>query len=385
MNFVSLPSEIVCYIFQFLRLQDALSISEVCKYFRELIAGVRLLDTSAEFIITSQTRFFLNCQKYCINSDISNTIPRPYLVNLFRNKTIYCNKKVTDVGVFKKAKEVSIEGCKKIKNVQLLENVKTLTLSYSRNSQDFKPSKVKELHMISTGITNFEGFGKLKVFEGCDNSIEDLSGLENVETLILSDNAITDVSNLKKVKILNLKNNPIEDLRGLDSVEELNISGTNVSHLRDLNHKNIKYLDISSTSIVELDILLLMTNLKYLVIDNYFHFGGVIGSLTWLEKLSIHNYLGGEQINLSGLVNLKKLNLGNTYHNVRGYEKLPKLEKLIVYDDILLYVGFLVRLKQMTQLKEVLFIERNIIPYTRKYNIAELLPEGCKLNIRPLY
>lgn len=385
MNFISLPSEILCYVFQFLLIKDALSISEVCKYFRELIVNTRLLDNASEFIVTSQTCFFLNCQKYFIKNDINHDISKPYLVNLFRNKTIYCDEKVTNVEVFKKAKEVSIEGCKKIKNVQLLENVKILNLSYSRNSYDFKPSKVEELCMISTGITEFEGFNKIKTFSGCDNGIQNLSGLENVETLILTDNEITDVSNLKNVKILNIKNNPIEDLRGLDSVEDLNISGTNVSHLRDLNHKNIKYLDISSTSIVELDVLLLMTNLKYLVINNYFHFGGLIGSLTWLEKLSLHNYLGGEQINLSGLVNLKKLHLGNTYHNVYGYEKLPNLKKLTVYDDILLYTGFLIRLKQMTQLEEVIFIERNVYAYTRKYNIAESIPEGCQWNIRPLY
>ncbi len=146
------------------------------------------------------------------------------------------------------------------------------------------------------------------------SDISALSGLTNLNKLLLRDNQISDISalsSLTNLKDLDLNDNQISDISALSS-------------LTNLNKLSLWYNQISDISVLSS-----LTNLnKLLLWHNQISNISSLSSLTKLEELD----LSGNQISdisaLSSLTNLKKLDLRQ--NEIRDYKPIEHLKTCVV-------------------------------------------------------
>ena len=374
-----LPAEILCCIFAYLSVQDAINVSKVCRIFRELMANTRIHDYDNEYYVNADTIWFPDCPRYCIQHNINENIPKEYLIRLFRNKDISFGGFVDDFSPFVKAKSVDASALmnKSIKNIECLRDVKTLDLADVK-LKSFVPRKTKHLSVYETRIHSFEGYGNLKSLVARDCGISRVNGLENVSKVDLRDNMIMDVIGLSNVKYLDLSNNPIQILEGLDNVEWLNISNTPIRRLNVSEIPKVKILNISSTFIDNTDELSKLSDLiglKFNVCHNSAEF---IEQLTNLKMLSIHGLNEYITIDLSKHINLEYLVIGDIYHGrIIGYQNLPNLKELVITFSRWKSTKNSGCYKKIQNLKILTIVfdyyERPINPRINN----DLIPEGC--------
>jgi len=220
-----LPAEILCYIFQYLRIEDALKVSEVCKYFRELITYAPIYDYDRKFEVTKVTTMILNCPSYIIYSDINDSIPNNYLVNLFRKKRIELVNNITDVSPFSQAKEVSVYGVNMVDNFEYLKDVKRLILT-NVELDLLVLDKVKYLEIDNVDINNIEGYNNLKYLKAdkCEEDANFIENFINLEKLSVSDymgEESLNLSGLKNLKYLCIGKNSKDKIIGFEKLDEL--------------------------------------------------------------------------------------------------------------------------------------------------------------------
>ncbi|MCH4198720.1 MAG: cell wall-binding repeat-containing protein [Clostridium tyrobutyricum] len=204
--------------------------------------------------------------------------------------------------------------------------------------------------------------------ENYENSITDISGIENLtnlKTLDLSWNEISDISKLKSLnslEILNLEGNEISDIapiKDLTNLHDLDLRSnfilTDINVLNKLT--NLQTLILGVNQISDISPLKDLTNLQYLDLGgNHITDISELKNLTNLQHLDLFgSELENSQIKditpLINLSNLKWLDLqGNLIEDVSSLEKLKKLEYLDLRGNKITDVSYINNLTNLQSL-----------------------------------
>ena len=193
---------------------------------------------------------------------------------------------------------------------------------------------------------------KLTKLDASGQGIQNLSGLEYavyLDTLNLADNSITGIyhlpeagnkwnrANLTKLKYLNLRTNEIADidsLAGLTKLEYLNLADnsiTDIDSLADLT--KLEYLNLADNSITDLSPLASLTKLEYLNLSSNSITGiSDLADLTELTTLYLADNSITDLSPLASLTKLKRLAIGgNPFRgDLSPLASLTELEWLMV-------------------------------------------------------
>jgi len=249
--------------------------------------------------------------------------------------------------------KLNINGNKNIKNVNHLNKLEELNISWSC---EINQEGINELKLRSCGV-NQEGINELKLlktFNACgNNKITNVNHLDKLEELDVSWRCGVNqngIKNLKLVKNLNARNNiNIKDVNYLEKIEELNISGEtcgvdqegikdlklvknlnayNNNKIKDVNHlEKLKILNISGEicgvdqeGIKDLKLVKNLDACKNNKIKDVNH-------LYKLEELNISWNCG---VNQEGIKDLKLVKNLDAYNNnkIKDVNHLEKLEIL---------------------------------------------------------
>ncbi|MCL2018497.1 MAG: leucine-rich repeat domain-containing protein [Oscillospiraceae bacterium] len=208
------------------------------------------------------------------------------------------------------------------------------------------------------------------------NQISNISLLENLtdlEELNLSSNLISDISPISELvalKDLRLFDNRITDLTIIDTSESGQITTiTPLSGLTDL-----EVLILGSNQITEISSLRTLTNLTWLNLhDNQITQISPLGELTNLETLSLGNNQISDITVLGELVNLTELFLGNNpITDISPLEKLTYLTELYLADNAIIDISPLGELKHLLILNLNNNLISDISPFAGLTNVREL-------------
>lgn len=384
-----LPYEMICHILKYLDIESAMNMSLVNKFFRETMHLILLIGENKPFVVTSKTRYYLFCRKYEIREDLFLD-PNPNgmcslnrLKRRFADRFITCSDKVTNMLPFELCKMIVMAGCKNIQKLGDFKKVAGVDMS-NTGLLNFKPNPFLKAFGFANNEAriNFEGFPKrMSILNAMNNCIDEIKSVEDVEQLQLDDNLLTNLGSIKKVKHLSINNNYITTLSGLPNLEALNANYTDLVTLDLDTPKTLKHLEISGTRLPNLNMLIGMSNLLHLKVNNFPQSIKAVEYLTSLITLKVvDSGLIEEYIDVSNLTNLKVLSFSR---NVVGFEKLSRLVVLLIDVRLLQFQDILDKLKLLTNLKyiELIRVERPEI--VNEVNLRSYLPDGCEIICQP--
>ena len=159
--------------------------------------------------------------------------------------------------MFDEVKNEQLKGIDSLKNLESFNCEKLDSLE-----EISKVENLKTLICVNGEIKDIKPLVKLKKLEALwliDNEIEDISSLENLKQLHalgLQDNNVKDIralTNLKNIQLLNLDNNNITDISSLSNMEklaELHLNENDIEDIKPLdNLPNLKWLFINNSEI----------------------------------------------------------------------------------------------------------------------------------------
>ena len=234
-----LPAEILCYVFQYLRIKDALVVSEVCKYFRELVSHTQIYDYDNEFEVNDRTNMILNCPSYRVYSDINDFITRSYLINA-------ASLDMSNI-------PINVLPC--LLGVRYLDISGTLINSISSTNIP----EIEDLNLSRGSIVEYNSLKLLPKLRSlkinsCPNNVKVVEGLTNLERLSVNNfkgEESLNLSGLKNLKYLCIGMNPKNRIVGfevLDGLEEIEITFITLKYgkysRKVVNMKNLKKVKI---------------------------------------------------------------------------------------------------------------------------------------------
>ncbi|RKU39252.1 hypothetical protein C6496_02645 [Candidatus Poribacteria bacterium] len=245
---------------------------------------------------------------------------------------------------------------------------------------------ISNLYLRSTGITSlktgdFAGLTNLQYLRMDNNSISDISALENLTSLtrlILHSNSITDISplaNLTKLKNLNLMHNSISDISALENLTALTNLGLNNNSISDISALEdltlLTTLLLSRNSISDISALEGLTQLIDLGLSNNSISNiSALSGLTSLELLGLSNNSISNISALSGLTSLRQLQLNNnSISNISALSGLTSLRWLRLYDNSISNIS---ALENLTRLSELYLNNNSITDVSALENLTSL-------------
>jgi hypothetical protein len=225
---------------------------------------------------------------------------------------------------------------KKIENLDLLPNLKTLSLLNASNLREIPLKGLRNLETLSLSSTywleelSVRGLENLKVLQVTNLGIKEIEGLNtllNLETLILGDLGFEELSveGLKSLKTFKFSRSNIKKIGGLktlSSLEDLDLNNTqNIKEISLGGLINLKKLNFSNSKVEKIEDLDTLVNLESL------NLGATKGikELSFIRIYKKINDLNLERSNISNLQgldylpNLKRLNLN-------GAENIQELQ-----------------------------------------------------------
>ena len=188
-------------------------------------------------------------------------------------------------------------------------------------------------------------FPELKslIFEmHCFDEIKDVEKLEKLEHLEITYSALTEIKNLetlKKLKSLLLNGNKIEKIKGLENLinlEKLELDENQIKEIENLgNLRNLKWLTLAENDVTEIKGLENNNNLEILAVSgNNIKKIEDLAHLTKLKELYLNENRISDIKGLENLSELRILDLGkNLIHEIKNIENLENLEKINLEDN----------------------------------------------------
>ena len=248
---------------------------------------------------------------------------------------------------------------------------------------------ITRLNLYSKGITSlksgdFNGLTALTTLDLVDNSISDISPLEDLtalQYLDLEDNSISDITPLKDLtalQYLDLSYNSISDISPLEDLTALQYldlsynysSNSDISPLEDLTA--LQYLDLQGNSISDISPLEDLTALTtlYLVGNSIYLEGNSISDISPLEDLTALQYLDLYDTSISDISPLKDLTalttlvlVGASISDISPLEDLTALQYLDLQGNSISDISPLADLTALTKL---------VLPYNFISDISPL-------------
>lgn len=225
-----------------------------------------------------------------------------------------------------------------------------------KGSGNFNPITVGELESATTdfimnstvvyditGIEHLKNVKRMDLSENAFTSMEPLSKLDNLESLIVSANNLSNVDflkNMKKLKFLDIGYNQIESiepLRNLNNLDSLYMYQTQVTDITPIADKEyLANLFLQETPVKSLSTLETLPNLKVLGLHNTPEVENLdsISKLTKLEELSLTKMGLTDITMLKDLANLKLAYLnGNKIKDITALKDKILLEELDISDN----------------------------------------------------
>lgn len=180
--------------------------------------------------------------------------------------------------------ELRGKGLCDIKLLSKLTNLQELSLTiYYRESAIPKWMKVlsklgiydlkDKFYIDLSPVERLTDLKKLNLYASSVKNIQPLSGLKNLEELILDSTLVADIKpikELKKLKVLNLcatKVTNIESIKGLVNMKELHLYDTKISDIEPIKDMtNLYILSLRKTPVSNLEPIKGLTNLQFLLI-----------------------------------------------------------------------------------------------------------------------
>ena len=180
-------------------------------------------------------------------------------------------------------------------------------------------------------------FPKLKFLYlemGSVDEIKDIDGLENLKHLEITYSCLSEIKNLQNLKTLKLNGNKIKKIKGLENLvnlEELELDENQIIEIENLGTlMTLKSLSLAENSISEINGLENNTNIELLSLSgNCIKEIKGLDNLTKLEKLFLSENRISEINGLENLSELRILDLGkNLIREIKNIENLGNLEKI---------------------------------------------------------
>jgi len=370
MDINALPVEIWCQIFEYLSVPIALRLCNLDGDVGVELRRIVLLCKYDEQKISSDTKYFLNCEKYEITDRLSFSSWRKEMFcwrnftwinsmdvdwNIRRNLTAAFNNKsvsfryrlydfraisackeiiydVTDEGTipdsFLGVEVVSIRYSYTNRYVQNPEQLDAVDISNLRYSQHVL---VSEARINKTGLKNFTEPLKSITLSDCYD-LDDISQLNGTDEIDLSETKIRSISGITHVKHLNIAGTKVDDINSLVDIETLNASNTKITRFDAPS--TLRHLDISDCR--RLTTINLASTLDYLDISNT-----DISDISQFSKIKIIKMAHCSEVSdISLLTDVEYLDISCT--NIRSVKHLNKLrilrangcEKLVDVGDL---------------------------------------------------
>ena len=276
MEFLDLPDEIICYIFQYLDIDTALKTGLVSKEIRRLIYSTNLLTNKIFDINDSNYESVLRCKRYRIRGKKFNNR------DILKNRSVICTT-FND------------------KNINLYKNVKSLVIDYYYYKSNIIPHYMGNIPILHLVRSNFE-----------QSNYKCLGQNKQIDVTLIKSN-IEDVSNLGNIRKLNLSNciniKNFNKLGGPNQ-EELILKYTNITILH-FALGNIQILDLTGCKQISDFNVLGGPNQKELILESTNlnkipeHFGNI-------PKLNLRRCRFAHNFNVLGGPNQKELILDYT-------------------------------------------------------------------------
>ncbi len=220
---------------------------------------------------------------------------------------------------------------------------------------------ITSLSLDNKGITtlqtgDFDGLTSLTRLSLGDNSISDISTLQNLTNLTLLDlsyNPLSDISplqNLTNLTLLDLTDNSIGDISPLQNLTNLTTLYLSYNPLSDIsplqNLTNLRYLYLIDNSIIDISPLQNLTNLTWLLLS----YNSIIdiSPLQNLTNLTLLHLPDNSIIDISALQNLTNLTTldlsDNSISDISALESLTNLGRLNLRGNTISDYGPLLRL-----------------------------------------
>lgn len=189
-----------------------------------------------------------------------------------------------------------------------------------------------------TGIEHLKNVKRMDLSENAFTTMEPLSKLENLDSLVVSANNLSNVDflkDMKKLKFLDIGYNKITDiepLKELDNLDSLYMYQTDVTDISPIaNKEHLANLFLQETPVKSLSPLETLPNLKVLGLHNTPNVENLaaISDLNKLEELSLTEMGLTDVSMLKNLANLKLL-----YVNGNSIKDISALKEKILLEEI---------------------------------------------------
>jgi len=275
-----LPTELWFYIFEYLDVDSAINVCDVCEYFKNIVFSCRYLHLAQR--VDSKTKYFLDCGKYDIYDylhftnwkldmfqwrgltwdvevDCISNIKRN-LIGVFRDKAVEFYDKLNDYSIISECSEVMFNHPEIDKWPEECEGVENVVIKFEKRypmNAWFDTYEEYEEYMSrvnSFDLTNLRSSRRV-VLENCENYINFdcgfcLSELEHVE-LIDCENIIDEnIEKFRYAKYVGLSYTNIVNVSDLEFAEEVDLSGCD--YIRDISSLyNVKRVNLAYCKSIE--------------------------------------------------------------------------------------------------------------------------------------